>query len=441
MNKVVGPQLPLLLGSFAVISLIAGTAWIALALIAISVGAYIVLRAMDLFVASDRGRKLALTFAVGLLVTVFVALQWSGVIGVLNGDPSSLANQSVLTLGLPFYFLLIVGSYVDVLRNQNQMPSVLEYMLLINYFPKFLSGPLLSTEEFVRQIRVYRFVYDPIRIDAGVAWIVLGVLFKFGLSNGLERFIVRGEASSPIVILASAIAMELRVYFDLAGYSFIALGTSLCIGVEIPLNFRHPLLSRNVKEFWRNWHISLGKWYHAYLYLPLRSRYGGASLSYVWIPMLVFIVSAMWHGITLNFVFWGLFHGGVFVFYVVVLARFSWPRWAGLCGLWGFLVFGRLLFMDSDMSRLSKKIYSIFSTEAWAADVIRLPTILSQISAGACFHLIAPVAVIIVEAWSLKRFPNSPYRAFLNRKGATLCLIWALLLVHSEQSGFIYARQ
>ena len=110
--------------------------------------------------------------------------------------------------------------------------------------------------------------------------------------------------------LVGAILFSVQIYCDFAGYTYIAIGASKILGVELMNNFNTPYLATSVKDFWDRWHISLTSWFRDYLYFPLGGSRKGKLRKYVNI-MIVFSVSGLWHGAAWHYVVWGMLHGGL----------------------------------------------------------------------------------------------------------------------------------
>ena len=106
-------------------------------------------------------------------------------------------------------------------------------------------------------------------------------------------------------MLIALVAYSIRIYCDFAGYSFIAIGAARILDYKIMRNFRQPYMAASVADFWRRWHISLSTWFRDYLYIPLGGSRKGTLRRYINI-IIVFAVSGIWHGATLNFLIWGL---------------------------------------------------------------------------------------------------------------------------------------
>ena len=143
--------------------------------------------------------------------------------------------------------------------------------------------------------------------------------FVIGISKKVLIANVLGQEADRIFAMAPAdmstgtawlgiLAYAFQIYFDFSGYSDMAIGLALMIGFNFPENFNNPYISRNVTEFWRRWHMTLGRFMREYLYIPL----GGNRVQPVRLYFnlwLVFLLSGLWHGAAWNFVAWGAFHG------------------------------------------------------------------------------------------------------------------------------------
>ena len=124
-----------------------------------------------------------------------------------------------------------------------------------------------------------------------------------------------------------SLAYTFQIYFDFSGYSDMAIGLAKMLGFKIPENFNNPYVSQSISEFWRRWHISLGKWMKNYLYIPLGGNRVNNRLRLYFNLWLVFLVSGLWHGASWNFIFWGAFHG-----FFLILERGYYGRFLSAIG-------------------------------------------------------------------------------------------------------------
>ena len=219
-------------------------------------------------------------------------------------------NLAAVT-GISFFTLQAVSYVADCFKNPSVSTSFVDYLLYMTYFPTIVSGPIKKYAQFANQITVPKdFNYEKTR--RGLFMMALGYIEKLLLADCAAKFVASvfdsKEMLSGCYILIATVTFGLQLYFDFAGYSYIAIGASLTLGYEVPDNFLQPYFATSVKEFWRRWHISLSTFLKDYVYIPL----GGSRCSIVrkyTNLMITFLVSGVWHGVGLNFIFWGALHG------------------------------------------------------------------------------------------------------------------------------------
>ena len=416
-------------------------------LLGVAVASYAAILTADRLVVS---RPWRLATAVLFGSALFGGLLWlnaAGIVGNLTGNPysESLRNQWVVTIGLSFYTLQIIGVAVDVLRRRIVMPPLLDFVFYILYAPKFLSGPI-EQATFLERVRTFRLRYVDANLAIGLPWLVAGIFMKFAVADSISR-LVDIDYLRPLGLFIITAFFELRVYFDWAGYSLMAYGAAWCLGLPVMLNFAQPLFAHNPQELWRRWHISLGRWLHEYLYTPLRKGLPYPLLLSFLAPITVFILSGMWHGASVNFLLWGGFHAAAYLLFVKVLRHIPMPRLLGIAGFIFLLLVGRLLFMDDDTARLMTKIANLGSLEAWRADLE--PEALRQLvnhframelTKAGLLGLLAAIAAIGVEWLNERRHPDRPYYLLTRPSVAVVLMVATLLLINESDVGFVYAR-
>lgn len=378
-----------------------------------------------------------------LLPLGFFALQLSGYIGVLGDSAFFAPMHAAWLLGLPFYILSMLSINHEIQAGKMARPPWLDFMLFGAYFPKFLSGPV-EHPALLQQLRRFRFRYRPEAFANGCDWLILGAFCKFIVAYYLSRNVYGPQAQTAGEILQSVMAFELQVYFDLAGYSFMAYGISAMLGLELTLNFKHPFFSGNIQSFWQRWHISLGRWFHTYVHTPMRQRAPDSLVAVLGLPVLVFLLSAAWHGQTLNYLVWGLWHGLAYLVYVRFLKGRPWPLWLGLPALLLVLLFGRFLFMESNFHFLVQKLERLFTAQAWAQSWAALQALQFDIGLRAHYDLL--VAVVLSAGFLLAEYRNQrlalpAYGIFRRPSAQWLMIAIGLMLLEGSPKGFIYARQ
>lgn len=223
-----------------------------------------------------------------------------------------IALNIILPLGISFYTFTAISYMVDVYRGKIIAErNIGYYALLISFFPKLVAGPIVRAEDFLPQIINYKGVNRE-GVEVGIQIFVFGLFKKIVLADRLNVFVddVFGAPSafSSLTILLAIISYSLQIYFDFSGYSDMAIGASLILGVDIKRNFNLPYVSQNFSEFWNRWHISLSSWFRDYLYIPLGGNRKGEIRTYINL-LIVMLISGLWHGAGWPFIIWGFLHG------------------------------------------------------------------------------------------------------------------------------------
>ena len=256
-------------------------------------------------------RSKNLLFAAGLLLHL----------AVLGGCKYALG---ILPLGLSFYTFQGISYLADVRRRkvypEEDLVAFSAYYLC---FALITSGPITRYEQIRAQLHKRPALSR--EFGKGLETFVIGLGLKVLLANHVSRIWtgtagIGYESVSTALAWMAAYAYSFRILFDFAGYSMMAIGIGQMLGLPIPQNFDRPYLSKTMTVFWRRWHMTLGAWFRDYVYIPLGGSRKGAfrtilNLAVVW------LLTGIWHGSTLNFLLWG----GV-LFAVIFLEKFLYGR-------------------------------------------------------------------------------------------------------------------
>lgn len=219
-----------------------------------------------------------------------------------------------LPIGISFFVFQKMTYGVDVYRGVHQpLKKVTDFALYILMFPQLIAGPIIRFNEIADQL-VDRKANE--NIDnrlTGFFRFTVGLARKVLIANPLGEF-ADGVFALDVSTLSSGtlwmgiLAYTFQIYNDFAGYSDMAIGLGRMIGFKFPENFNNPYISKNISEFWRRWHISLGRWMRDYIYIPLGGNRVSTKRIYfnLWA---VFLISGFWHGAAWTFVVWGAYHG------------------------------------------------------------------------------------------------------------------------------------
>lgn len=260
-----------------------------------------------------RGRRRRLTsilflcLCLGLLGLFKYADLLAGTVNALAGRPLLALLGLPLPIGVSFYSFQAISYGLDVWRGRYPAERSLPRLALyLSFFPQLIAGPIVRYEQLAPALRERH--VGPADFGAGALRFCVGLGKKVLLADRLFALCTAAAAArEPSVALAWAesFAYLLYVYFDFSGYSDMAVGLGACFGFRLPENFRYPLVSASIRDFWRRWHITLGAWFRDYLYIPLGgSRRGlGRQLRNL---LLVWALTGLWHGASWNYAIWGI---------------------------------------------------------------------------------------------------------------------------------------
>lgn len=217
---------------------------------------------------------------------------------------------------------LLSGSERDKQTGRLPEISLPEFATYVVFFPSLAAGPIDRAERFAQDLRT-EYVLTQADTLYGVQRILLGLFKKFVIADALA-FIALNDALATQVrttgwMWVIVYAYTFQIYFDFSGYTDIAIGIARLVGIQLPENFAAPYLKPNLTQFWNSWHMTLTQWFRSYFFNPFNRWMRGFKNMPAWQMILMGQVATMlliglWHGITLNFIFWGLWHGlGLFV--------------------------------------------------------------------------------------------------------------------------------
>lgn len=221
-------------------------------------------------------------------------------------------HDILLPVGISFYTLQALGYLIDVYRGDIPTEkNFLRYALFVSFFPQLVAGPIERSKNLLTQLREgHSLQYENIR--RGMLLILYGLFLKMVIADRAAMIVDtvynnRGDYLGFYIVVATCF-FAIQIYCDFYGYSTIARGSSLLMGIRLTDNFNAPYFSKSVKEFWRRWHVSLSSWFRDYLYIPLGGNRKG-RLKKNGNLLTVFMVSGLWHGASFSYIFWGMLNG------------------------------------------------------------------------------------------------------------------------------------
>lgn len=212
------------------------------------------------------------------------------------------------------------------------------YLAYLFFFPTISSGPIDRYRRFSEELDAPRTRADLVRdLDAAAHLYLNGIWFKFVLAALVKLYWLdpAAAATGAVSMVSYMYAYSAYLFFDFSGYTDFALATSYLFGIHPPENFRRPYLARNIADFWNRWHISLSHWFRDQIFMRVtiaatrRHWFPNAVVTSAFAFFVSFGIMGVWHGLTLHFVLYGLFHA------TLLSAHTALSRWGRGVAWWG----------------------------------------------------------------------------------------------------------
>ncbi|MEW6731236.1 MAG: MBOAT family protein [Acidobacteriota bacterium] len=366
---------------------------------------YLVGRAMGTATTAGR-RKLLLVAVTGYHLTVlctfkyfnFFMQSYTEITGWLGQPSAGHFLDVIVPVGISFFTFQSISYAVDVYRRKIEpCRDYLEYLTYVSFFPQMIAGPIVRATTFFPQFRNR----TPLTNEQGARaffLIMAGLVKKVAIAdflaiNIVDRVFEFPERFSALEVLAAVYAYAIQIYCDFSGYTDIAIGSALLLGITLPINFDAPYTASSLPDFWRRWHISLSTWLRDYVYLPLElgslRRNGAPRPSSAYQNLIItMLLGGLWHGAAWTFVIWGALHGLGLAF-TRFIERLSWWRRVQQLKCWWLEAI--CLFLTFHFVCLGWIFFR-------AANFDRAFAILKQLGTLTCEHANLGTAILVVLA-------------------------------------------
>lgn len=245
-------------------------------------------------------------------------------LGLFGATPDWPTLNILLPVGISFYTFQAISYTIDVYRGDvKPTRDVVAFAVFIAFFPQLVAGPIERASNLLPQfLRRKTFDYDTAVV--GMRQILWGLSKKVIIADGVgyyvDQLLYNPYYYSSWSMIWAGILFAVQIYADFSGYSDIAIGSARLMNIRLQPNFRNPFFSRNMKELWQRWHISLMTWFRHYVYFPLGGSRRGKWRTVVNI-MIVFALSGLWHGADWTFVIWGTVNGLLLIPFIFLPKR------------------------------------------------------------------------------------------------------------------------
>ncbi|MES2566306.1 MAG: MBOAT family O-acyltransferase [Bacteroidota bacterium] len=252
-----------------------------------------------------------------LFIFKYLIFFYNTTLSIFSSDSVLLSNL-IIPAGLSFYTFQSISYTIDVYRRKYKADDTIkDFLLYVSFFPHMVAGPIVRHQTLMPQLKTTHF-FKEIEWGNASKLIIWGFFKKMVIADNLADLVnpvfnfLPNEFNS-IEFILIGILFLLQLYTDFSGYSDIAIGVAKLFRINLNLNWRRPLLSKSVSEYWQRHHISLTSWFKEYVYISL----GGNRVSkskWVFNILVVFILSGLWHGAYFTFIVWGVLNG---IFYLL----------------------------------------------------------------------------------------------------------------------------
>jgi alginate O-acetyltransferase complex protein AlgI len=274
--------------------------------------------------------------------------------------------QLALPLAISFFTFQQIAYLVDTFRGETQGYKFLDYALFVTFFPQLIAGPIVHHSEIISQLREEKnYKLNIKNISAGIYIFSLGLFKKVIIADTFAQWANQGyENISSLTVFDSwitTLSYTFQLYFDFSGYCDMAMGLALLFNIKLPINFNSPYKSLNIQEFWRRWHITLGRFFTQYVYIPLGGNRKGPIRTYFNV-FFIFFLSGIWHGAGWTFVIWGVLHGLASILYRFWKGfNIQLPKWFSWFLTFGFVHVAWVYFRSPSVDIANQMLYKMFN--------------------------------------------------------------------------------
>lgn len=341
----------------------------------------------------------------------------------------------ILPLGISFYTFQTLSYTLDVYHQRiTPAHSIIDLALYVSFFPQLIAGPIERARDLLPQFDQLH----PSFSQEAIFWLTIGFFKKMVVADNLAPFVDKifnpNHTQTLLEYSLGAYAFAFQIYADFSGYSNIAIGLALLLGVRLQHNFLQPYFAHSFQDFWRRWHRSLSFWLRDYLYFSLGgSQHKKYPFLFTYRNLFItMLLGGLWHGANWTFVVWGVLHGLLLILERPFLhLRIKSPFFRFLKMLWVFhwVIIAFVVFRIESLSQ----VFNIWQST-------RNITVTIFPITGFFFMLVLLlVDVALHKKWLSPISNNSTLVTYWTRYFVLFILFWAILFFGMFQGAqFIY---
>ncbi len=330
--------------------------------------------------------------------------QWMGIreLAQLSYTPLDI----FLPVGISFFTFQSLSYTIDVYRKRlDPLRRWIDYLFYVSFFPGLVAGPIVRARDFIPQMfRSPKLSKE--HLGEGLYLIICGLFKKCVISdyisiNFVDRIFDAPTLYTGLENLFGVYGYALQIYCDFSGYSDMAIGIALLMGIRFNVNFDSPYQSATITEFWRRWHISLSSWLKDYLYISMGGNRKGKFRTYVNL-IVTMLLGGLWHGASMRFILWGALHGVSLAVHKFVMGRFSsfkstgeemssLRRMAGMILTFHLVCLGWIFFRADTVQigmDVLTRIFTDFHPEVFMQFIVGYPGVSILIVTGYLLHFV-----------------------------------------------------
>ena len=348
----------------------------------------------------------------------------------------------ILPVGISFYTFQTLSYTIDIYRKRLE-PTInaLAFFTFVSFFPQLVAGPIERAQHLLPQFNTLKKFDYPMAAN-GFRQLLWGFFAKIVVADSVapivDTIFAHHESMGAGTLFLGAILFSIQIFGDFAGYSNIAIGTAAILGFDLMQNFNMPYFSRNIREFWTRWHISLSTWFRDYVYIPLGGNRCSKSRHILNI-LVTFLISGLWHGANWTFIIWGLIHGLLYLItkpfsHKSQTNKISLKQWPSISGTFLLVSAAFIFFRAKDFHQAIGFLSRIFLLKPGNS-------ILHLISMKEIIPAVGFSLILFVAEWQMRNKKHGLDIAHVKpiiRHSIYYILIFAILFAFQTDRIFIY---